>query len=126
MKALVYTAPESLVFQEYDAPIAQEGDALITVERVGICGSDMHAYLGHDPRRNPPLILGHEACGVTEDGQRVTINPMVVDGTSRECLAGRENLCRSRSMMSIPPRQGSFAEKAIMRRENLVDDAGRC
>ena len=120
MEALVYTGPEQLSFQDFDDPTPQNGDALITVERVGICGSDMHAYLGHDPRRMPPLILGHEACGVTEDGQRVTINPMVVDGTSREAKAGRENLDRNRSMMSIPPRQGSFAEKATMRPENLI------
>lgn len=120
MKALVYTGPEMLEFGEFDDPSPKSGDALVKVERVGICGSDMHAYLGHDPRRNPPLILGHEACGVTEDGQRVTINPMVVDGTSREALAGRENLDRNRSMMSIPPRQGSFAEAATMRGENLI------
>jgi L-iditol 2-dehydrogenase len=33
------------------------------VEAVGICGSDLHAYLGHDERRPPPLILGHEVSG---------------------------------------------------------------
>lgn len=120
MKALVYTSPEHLVYQDSDAPTPQAGEKLITVERVGICGSDMHAYLGHDARRNPPLIMGHEACGLTEDGQRVTINPMVTCGTCPACQAGRENLCRDRSMMSIPPRQGSFAEMAVMRSENLV------
>ena len=120
MKALVYTAPEELVYRDAEAPSPAEGEALITVERVGICGSDMHAYLGHDPRRNPPLIMGHEACGITADGQRVTINPMVTCGNCPACKAGRENLCRERSMMSIPPRQGSFAEQAVMRAENLV------
>ena len=120
MKALVYTAPEKLEYREFDDPAPADGDALIKIERVGICGSDMHSYLGHDPRRVPPMILGHEACGITSDGQRVTINPMVVDGTSREAKAGRENLDRNRSMMSIPPRQGSFAEYAAMRHENLI------
>lgn len=120
MKALVYTGPEQLAYREFEDPAPVDGDALIKIERVGICGSDMHAYLGHDPRRTPPLILGHEACGVTAEGHRVTINPMVVDWTSREALAGRENLDRNRSMMSIPPRQGSFAEMATMRGENLI------
>ena len=120
MRALVYTGPETLEFRDFDDPDLSSGDELIKIERVGICGSDMHAYLGHDPRRNPPLILGHEACGVTSDGRRVTINPMVVDGTSREAKAKRENLDRNRSMMSIPPRQGSFAEYASMRKENLI------
>jgi L-iditol 2-dehydrogenase len=120
MKALVYTGPEQLAYQEFDDPAPQDGEALIRIERVGICGSDMHSYLGHDPRRVPPMILGHEACGVTEDGRRVTINPMVTCGTCPACRAGRENLCRERSIMSILPRQGSFAEAAAMREENLI------
>ncbi len=124
MKALVYTGPEQLAYQDFADPAPQDGDALIRIERVGICGSDMHAYLGHDPRRLPPLIMGHEACGVTTDGHRVTINPMVTCGNCRACQTGRQNLCRERSMMSIPPRQGSFAEHASMRQENLISVPG--
>lgn len=120
MKALVYTGPEQLSYQEFEDPAPKGGEALIRIERVGICGSDMHSYLGHDPRRVPPMILGHEACGVTADGRRVTINPMVTCGTCPACRAGRENLCRERSIMSILPRQGSFAEAAAMREENLI------
>ncbi|MCG6883759.1 MAG: alcohol dehydrogenase catalytic domain-containing protein [Silicimonas sp.] len=120
MKALVYTGPEELIYQDFADPDPQPGDALIRIERVGICGSDMHSYLGHDPRRVPPMILGHEACGVTADGRRVTINPMVTCGTCPACVAGRENICRERSIMSILPRQGSFAEAAVMREENLI------
>ena len=120
MKALVYTAPETLAYQDMPDPEPVGSDALIRIERVGICGSDMHAYLGHDERRPPPLIMGHEACGTTAEGQRVTINPMVTCGTCRACKAGRENLCRKRSLMSLPPRQGSFAEQAVMRPENLI------
>jgi threonine dehydrogenase-like Zn-dependent dehydrogenase len=56
---------------------------LVKVEAVGICGSDMHAYHGHDSRRPAPLILGHEAAGRIvggpRDGERVTINPLVAD-----------------------------------------------
>ena len=63
MKALVYTAPHSLVFQDEPDPVPQAGEVLVRVEAVGICGSDMHAYHGHDARRPAPLILGHEAAG---------------------------------------------------------------
>ena len=77
MKALVYTANEEMTYRDEPEPAAQPGDALVGIEAVGICGSDMHSYLGHDPRRVPPMILGHEACGVTADGRRVIINPMV-------------------------------------------------
>ena len=63
MKALVYTANEEMTYRDEPEPEAQAGDALVAIESVGICGSDMHAYLGHDERRVPPLILGHEAVG---------------------------------------------------------------
>ena len=59
MKALVYTANEEMTYRDEPQPQADPGDALVAIESVGICGSDMHAYLGHDERRVPPLILGH-------------------------------------------------------------------
>ena len=57
MKALVYTAPEELAYRDEPDPVAASGEVLIRVDAVGICGSDMHAWHGHDPRRVPPLIL---------------------------------------------------------------------
>lgn len=120
MKALVYTGPESLAYQDAADPTPAAGEHLIRIERVGICGSDMHAFLGHDARRPAPLILGHEACGITEGGQRVTINPMVTCGTCPACLAGRENICRHRKIISMPPKEGAFAEAVAMRPENVV------
>ena len=68
MKALVYTAPEKVVYRDFDEPRPNEGELLVKITNVGICGSDMHAYLGHDDRRPAPLILGHEASGVIEEG----------------------------------------------------------
>lgn len=120
MKALVYTGPEKLAYQDMPDVVAAADQQVITVEHVGICGSDMHAYLGHDDRRPAPLILGHEACGTAPDGQRYTINPLVTCGTCRACLAGRENLCPHRQIISMPPREGAFAEQVAMRAENLV------
>ncbi|MEO0718731.1 MAG: alcohol dehydrogenase catalytic domain-containing protein, partial [Pseudomonadota bacterium] len=88
MKALVYTGPETLEFQDAPDPVAT-GDALIRVAHVGICGSDMHAYLGHDERRPAPLILGHEAAGTVIGGPgagtRVTVNPLVTCGVCEDC-----------------------------------------
>ena len=54
MKALVYTAPNRVVYREAPDPVPAQGEVLIEVDAVGICGSDMHAYQGHDPRRVPP------------------------------------------------------------------------
>ena len=63
MKALVYTDTLELEYRDEPDPLVEAGESLIKLEAVGICGSDMHAYHGHDPRRVPPLILGHEAVG---------------------------------------------------------------
>ena len=109
MKALVYTGTESMAFQDMPMPEPKDGEVLIRVDSVGICGSDMHAFLGHDNRRPAPLILGHEAAGVIEggarDGERVTINPLVTCGVCPACRSGRENLCPTRQIISMPPRR---------------------
>ncbi|NNK78729.1 MAG: alcohol dehydrogenase catalytic domain-containing protein [Litoreibacter sp.] len=124
MKALIYDAPETLSLRDVADPHPAEGEHLVRVSAVGICGSDMHAYLGHDDRRMPPLILGHEAAGVivggSRDGDRVTINPLVTCGTCPACTAGRENLCPSRQIISMPPREGAFAQFVSMPEVNLV------
>ncbi len=124
MKALVYTGKESLSYQDAPKPEPSSGDVLIRVESVGICGSDMHAYLGHDERRPAPLILGHEAAGRIvggpRDGERVTVNPLVTCGACPACKSGRDNLCPDRQIISMPPREGAFAQWLTMPESNLV------
>lgn len=121
MKALVYTGPESLTFRDAADPLPGAGEHVVSVESVGICGSDMHAYLGHDARRPAPLILGHEVAGRLRDGRRVTVNPLVTCGACRYCLAGRDNLCTTRQIISMPPREGGFAEQVALPDRNLVE-----
>lgn len=130
MKALVYTAPETLVYRDETDPLAGDGECLVRIDAVGICGSDMHAIKGHDLRRPPPLILGHEASGIVvggsgpagkSKGRRVVINPLVNCGTCPLCLSGRINLCPNREIISMLPRQGAFAEMINIPERNLVD-----
>ena len=71
MRALVYTANEEMTFRDEPEPTCGPGDALVAVDAVGVCGSDLHAYLGHDERRVPPLILGHEAVGTVIEGNHI-------------------------------------------------------
>jgi L-gulonate 5-dehydrogenase len=124
MKALVYTAPETLEFREAERPRNGNDEVLVAVEAVGICGSDMHAFLGHDPRRPAPLILGHEAAGTIikgrNEGKRVTVNPLVTCMGCDDCLAGRTNLCASRQIISMPPRPGAFAQMIAIPDRNLL------
>lgn len=124
MKALIYEGVETLNIREVSMPQPKAGEQLIRIEAVGICGSDMHAYLGHDDRRPAPLILGHEAAGVIEtgpeQGRRVTINPLVTCHDCSYCQSGRENLCQSRQIISMPPREGAFAQFVAMPESNLV------
>ena len=125
MKALVYQGVKTLSFVDVSDVAPQEGEHLIKVEAVGICGSDMHAYLGHDARRPAPLILGHEAAGTIQsgphDGMRVTVNPLVTCKTCSACKAGRENLCPERQIISMAPREGAFAQYVAMPMSNLVE-----
>ncbi len=121
MKALVYTDENQLTYKDVVDPSPAAGEVLIKVDSVGICGSDMHAFLGHDNRRPAPLILGHEAAGVTADGRRVTVNPLVTCGACRFCKSGQDNLCQTRQIISMPPREGAFAEYIAIPEVNLVE-----
>ncbi len=124
MKALVYTAERQLTFRDEPEPQPAPGEALIGIEAVGICGSDMHGYLGHDPRRRPPLILGHEAAGTVLEGpgagRRVVLNPLVTCGRCNACLGGRSNLCAERDIIGMY-RPGAFAERIALPEINLID-----
>ncbi|MEE2944415.1 MAG: alcohol dehydrogenase catalytic domain-containing protein [Pseudomonadota bacterium] len=124
MKALVYEGVEKLEMRDVPVPTVKDGEHLVRIHAVGICGSDIHAYLGHDERRPAPLTLGHEAAGVVEDGpwkgRRVTINPLVTCGTCSYCRSGRTNLCPDRQIISMPPREGAFAQFVSMPETNLI------
>jgi len=121
MKALVYTGPGNLAVREVPDLVPREREVLVWVESAGICGSDMHAFLGHDERRPAPLVLGHEVAGrVAGSGQRVTVNPLVTCGACPACLAGRDNLCATRQIISMPPRPGGFAQAVVLPERNLV------
>jgi alcohol dehydrogenase len=117
MKALVYTRPNEVQLQERPDPALEEGEVVLRIAAAGICGSDMHAYHGHDPRRKPGLVLGHEFAATIEQsaapgwtvGQRVTGNPLVTCGRCEFCRQGRDNLCARRTMVGMS-RPGAFAE----------------
>jgi threonine dehydrogenase-like Zn-dependent dehydrogenase len=128
MKALVYTQPNEVQLLERDSPTLEQGEVILKIEAVGICGSDMHAYHGHDPRRLPGLVLGHEFCGTVLEsassayavGTRVTGNPLITCGRCDYCVQGRNNLCSKRTMVGMT-RPGAFAEKMSIPAASLIE-----
>lgn len=127
MKALVYTQPGELQLQERPHPALEAGEVVLKIEAVGICGSDMHAWHGHDPRRQPGLVLGHEFVGAIAEtaapgfaaGTRWTGNPLITCGTCDYCVQGRNNLCSRRTMVGMT-RPGAYAEYMSIPAASLV------
>ena len=108
-------------------PALAPGEVVLKIEAVGICGSDMHAWHGHDPRRQPGLVLGHEfvgaiaqsaACGF-EPGTRWTGNPLITCGVCEYCVQGRNNLCSQRTMVGMT-RPGAYAEYMSIPAASLI------
>ena len=125
MKALVNTATQQMTYR--DEPMAlrlADDEVRLRIDAVGICGSDMHAYHGHDPRRIPPIILGHEFAGEVVEGaylgRRFTGNPLIACGACDYCVQGRSNLCSNRSMVGMT-RPGAYAEFMTIPAKCLVE-----
>ncbi len=126
MKALVYTKVGALELQEVPEPEVGPGEVLVRVSLTGICGSDVHGFLGHSARRQPGLVLGHETLGVVQDGdpelagRRVSVNPLIGCGTCRACRAGRQNVCSTWRLLGLDRTQGGFAEWVSVPRRNVI------
>jgi len=124
MKALLLTAPSQLEFTEVEDPVCGDDDVVIRVRACGICGSDIHGWDGSSGRRNPPLIMGHEAAGEIvrvgaliaewKVGDRVTFDSTIYCGKCRFCETGEVNLCTGRRVVGVAPTEyrqhGAFAE----------------
>jgi L-gulonate 5-dehydrogenase len=104
MRAAVTRGPFDVVVEEAPAPTPGAGEALVRVERVGICGSDLSLYKGTHPYRSYPRIQGHEASGVVvafgngsdgrlSVGDRVAVEPLLPCGECYPCRIGRRNCC---------------------------------
>ncbi len=123
MKALVYTNTNEVIYRDEPDPVPGPGEVLVKMEATGICGSDMHAYHGHDARRVPPLILGHEIVGTVVDGPqagtRVVINPLITCGQCHFCDTGLSNLCAERELIGMRL-EGAYAEKVVIPTRNMI------
>ncbi len=123
MKTAVWIAPGQIRIEEQSLPEPGPGEALLRIESVGICGSELEGYLGHNSLRVPPLVMGHEMCGIVErggaggeryaPGQRAVVNPLLYCGVCRSCRNGYTQLCEKRQIIGVH-RPGAFAEFALV------------
>lgn len=123
MKALVYTGTNSSELRDVEAPVAAGGQSIVDLSFCGICGSDMHAWHGHDERRIPPLVLGHEAVGTALTGplagRRVAVNPLMTCNDCPACDSGNHHLCGTRELIGMRY-PGAFAEQVMVPDANLT------
>lgn len=108
----MFTGPGVLELQDVAEPEVAEGDVLVQVRSVGICGSELHGAR-HPGFRKPPLIMGHEFAGTSAAGDRVVINPMLSCGHCELCRGGLRQVCRERQIIGVH-RAGGFAERVAV------------
>lgn len=110
MKALLCKEPGSFEYITRDKPVAEAGRAILKVHRIGICGTDLHAFEGTQPYFVYPRVLGHElGCEVVEVdpatgfavGERVTLIPYFYCGECIACRNGIRNCCAAISVFGV-------------------------
>lgn len=128
MKALVLDAWNQLNYRDFPDPVYGSREVLVGVKACGICGSDVHGLDGSTGRRQPPLIMGHEASGVILEtgsevvnwkvGDRVTFDSTIYPLDDWYTRKGRYNLSDNRQVLGVSPgeyrRHGAFADKVVI------------
>ncbi len=129
MRALWYLGPGRMELQVAPVPDPRPNEVVIKVQAAGVCGSDLHGYLGKSLNRKPPLVMGHEFAGVVASvgetvrdlapGTAVTVYPLITCGACPACRRGDTSQCPSRQVIGIH-RPGGFAEFVSVPRTSVV------
>jgi threonine dehydrogenase-like Zn-dependent dehydrogenase len=129
VRTLVYVEPHRLELRDAPTPVPQAAEVVVKVEASGVCGSDLHGYLGKSLNRKPPLVMGHEFAGVVASvgeavrglaaGTAVTVYPLIPCGQCPACRRGETSQCPSRQLIGIH-RPGGFAEYVAVPRASVV------
>lgn len=103
MKRATMTAPGAIEISEAHVPAPGPGEVLLRIQRIGVCGSDIHVFHGKHPYTSYPVVQGHEFSAVIEAvgsgvkgltvGNKVTAMPQIVCGRCPPCLRGDEHIC---------------------------------
>jgi (R,R)-butanediol dehydrogenase / meso-butanediol dehydrogenase / diacetyl reductase len=115
MRALVWHGPQEMSVDDVPDLAPAAGEVLLAPEAVGICGSEVEGYLGHQANRTPPLVMGHEFAGRVVElgegvderwrGRSVAVNPLIA---GPKFIAGIEQLSDDRQLIGVH-RPGGFA-----------------
>jgi L-iditol 2-dehydrogenase len=105
MKQAVLVEPQKVIIQDVPKPEPGPGQVLVQVRRIGVCGSDIHAYYGKHPYISCPIVQGHEFAGrisqvgpdvrTLRAGDDVTVMPQLVCGQCYPCRHGNYHICNS-------------------------------
>lgn len=133
MKAVVCEEINRLTIQDTDEPIRAEHEAIVSIKRIGICGTDLHAYKGNQPFFTYPRILGHELSGIIDDicpntaglqvGDQVSIIPYLHCGHCIACRTGKTNCCASMQVMGVHV-DGGMRERISVPVSHLIKAEG--
>jgi len=132
MKVLTCTTPGSFLYSEQAAPPLTKSNAIIKIKRIGICGTDLHAFEGTQPYFNYPRVLGHELSGELIDadgaddfskGEIVTIIPYFNCGACVACRSGIPNCCVNLKVFGVHI-DGGMKEHISVPSSSLVHGAG--
>lgn len=129
MRSLVFVAPGEMALQERPDPRPRAGEVVVAVRAAGICGSDVHGYLGVTGRRQPGVVMGHEAAGdvievgagVTsvQPGDRVAVRSILPCGVCDRCRHGQPNICTDRRGLGMQF-DGAFADRIVVPEQMLL------
>lgn len=124
MKALRYLKPNQLAIMEIEKPKPQKHEVLLKVQACGICGSDVHGFVGLTGRRIPPMTMGHEFSACVEElgagarkfkiGDRVIVQPINYCGECINCKNGLTNMCRDKKFFGVLSEDGAMAEYVVV------------
>ena len=105
MRQAVMTRPGKIEFRDVPVPEPKNGEILLKIKRIGVCGSDIHVWHGKHPYTNYPVIQGHEYSGIIESvgkgvqglepGMKATARPQIVCGDCLSCRRGDYHICDS-------------------------------
>ncbi len=133
MKAIVCEKPGKLIMKEVNLPSRKPGEAVIRIRRVGICGTDLHAFKGEQPYFTYPKILGHELSGEVAEigkdvhglkvGDPVVIVPYVACGRCIACRHGKTNCCTRINLFGVHW-DGGMQEYLAVPADHLIKTEG--